>query len=338
MIWIFATIALALLAAYVILAFQNGYRFPDRDKHPDWAMFPKGNNSKVSITPIENLYLSNLQAVPGTSAEYMIFYVTDKDGLGNGIYNFGIINDRGDLKVKYESQDPVFYDDKRIIIPPSRFAADSSDTCDVYNTMTGEFSKQTILPLQLPETLEAFGGDTAAYVKKYQDTFFKNLKGVSSFEDRAIYPGNKNRSRGYILFTDTAGNLYQSKESSMQELYLLCPGCNGYELEGSAYVSGIHAENVRKADEPSLRDNDIRFGYRLIMGSPTGQGGGWYFMVLHTWEMYYTASFGGNTTSFKVEGSEKDESYTKIYQLNKPGTNDPLVIVAQNRIWRLTAK
>lgn len=344
MAWIVITIILVLFSAYILLALKNGYRFPDRDKHRDWKAFPQGSNPKITITPLENLYISNLQAIPGTSC-YMIFYSTDStsfhdNNAGAGFSHFGIINDRGELKATFQEQSQVYYDDKRIMIVKTDYESNKSDTCEVFEPLTMTTHLQIIHTLQLPETLAHFAGgqpaDTAAYVKKYQNAFFGSLRGVRWFEERAISPYNRNRSRGYGLYTDAAGMLYRADSYSKYDLGLLSPGSRNYELEQSAFVSATSGESILMPDPPALHKNDIRCGYSIGFGKPNGSGGGFYFFVNHTWVMYYTARVGHSTTSFKEEGPEKGEPYTKLYQLNRPqNANDPLVIIANNRIWQL---
>lgn len=338
--------ACILLLVYVLLAFKNGYRIPGVDKESSWKPFPEGSNPHVSVKAVDSFYVCNLQAIPGTT-DYMVFYDTDSasfyNSSNNGINNcFGIINQLGVLKAGFPPDKTVYYDDKRIIFLDMGNGGERKDSCSIYHLPTSVLSQHSIQTIELPESLDHFlqkaPSDTAAFIQKYQTSFFRNLRGLQWFEEHPVYPGNQDRNRGYYLFTDTAGNIYRLSDSSDHyDLGLLAPQALHYTLPASPFISGVQGTSITTPHPPSLKDNDIRCGYSLGWGNPNGNGGGFYFFVNHTWLHYYKLQVGKAATCFKEEGPEKDEAYIRMFQLNTPFyPTDPLVVVAANRIWHLT--
>lgn len=345
MAWLLITAAL-LLGVYIILAFKNGYRFPDIDKERKWKAFPEGSNPKVAIRPVENLYIANLQAIPGTT-DYMVFFDTDSTrfsdpNLGGNNLHFAIMSNTGVLKTSFPLNRTIYYDDKKIVILNTEYGNSRNDSCEVLDLRNMTLSQQPVHFFDVPEPLDNFlqqnGADTSAYIKKHQNDFFRTLQGMRWFEETPIAARNDSRNRGYSHYTDADGKIYHLSDSSYpSDLALLAPNACNYILETSAFINGFKGANITTAHPPSLHDNDIRFGYTVGLGNPNGSGGGFYFFVNHTWYMYYTLRVGEATTSFKEEGPEKSEAYARLYQLNQPRhPKEPLVVISDNRIWHLT--
>lgn len=348
MMILIAIITVVVLAiSWVVLSFQSGYKIPTSDKHKDWSYFPVGSNPDMIIEPIKNLYIYNVVSVKD-SDYYFVHFTNDSiefyDSNIGGQVRFGIMNGQGDFKIKYDKEVYALLSDDgtRLIVMETTYGNDPMPlTCDVYNTKTLELTKEPLNSISIPEAFDPYLNEDGKkeYIKKYGNTFFENLKGVKSLEEKPIYAAS-DKNRGYILYEDNEGKLYKLDDyEKAYSLNILCEKCNSYTLEVSEYGAKTKVANITMNEEPIIFKNNLNSGVSIAYGSPNGGTDGVYFGYYQTWLMYYTATIGKNTTSFKVEGGEKDWPYIRFYQLNTVSKdNDTLYVIAESKIWKIYHK
>jgi hypothetical protein len=252
------------------------------------------------------------------------------------MHNFGFIDGNGNFKIEYPKSTVEFMDGENIIVKEDNYSEEKLPAwCDVIDLKTMTINKVQINKIPLAATKEdldkAYGTEKERirFKEKYQTEFFRKLKGVESIEsDKYSAGGNY---RGYVLFKDSNGHLYQTEtydETSL--LDILSPQVAGYDSQKNAFGLESKAPNIKPTGEPIILYNDANGG----LGSS-----GLYYEYHQTWLLYYSAVVGQNVTSFKIEGSDKNAPYTTFYQLNKAARNsDTLVLVADGKIYKLYKK
>lgn len=347
MILITLIIVVVLAIGWIVLSFQSGYKMPGSDKHKDWSYFPVGSNPDMAIEPIKNLYIYNVESVKG-SDYYFVHFTNDSiefyDSNIGGQVRFGIMDSNANFKVKYDKDVYAFLssDTTRLIVMETTYGNDPAPlTCDVYNTKTLQLTKEPLNTISIPEAFDPYLNEEGKkeYRKKHGSTFFQNLKGIKSLEEKPIYTAS-DKSRGYILYENKEGKLYKLEDyEKAYSLNILCPQCDGYTLEVSEYGPNMKITNIAATEEPIIFKNNLNSGVSIAYGSPNGGSDGIYFGYYQTWLMYYMATIGKSKTSFKVEGGEKDWPYIRFYQLNKVSMdNDILYVIAESKIWKIYHK
>ena len=148
------------------------------------------------------------------------------------------------------------------------------------------------------------------------------------------------RSRRYGFYKDDKGNLYELENYNNDvQLDALSPQVSGYKLKAGDYSSKTVAPNIKMADKSIISDNEISNGGFSLFSTSNSNSNGIFFSFYQTWLMYYTATVGRHSTSFKLEGGEKDQPYTTFYQLNNTKRDtDTLLFVADSRVWMVYGK
>lgn len=338
-----------LAIGWTILSFNSGYKIPESDKHKDWSYFPKGNNPDVIIAPLDSMYVYNLATIKNADY-YPVQFTKDSiefyDSNIGGQVLFGIMDREGKLKAAYDKAVSAYIDGDRIIVIPATYGDEKPPTiCDVYNIKTLELKKEPINLIVLPEKYDSYSGPYSSedgkerFIKKYRTPFFENLEGVKSFEEKPVYPAS-DKNRGYGLYKDKEGRLYQTDGyDSSYSFDILSPQCSSYTLTVSEFGVKTKADNIKQAEIPIIYKNNLNSGVSIAYGSPNGGHDGIYFNYYQTWLMYYTINIGNTTTSFKLEGGEKDWPYIRFYQLNHPvKDSDALYFIAESKIWKVKRK
>lgn len=338
-----------LVIGWTVLSFKSGYKIPESDKHKHWSYFPKGSDSNVSIQPLDSMYIYNLAGIEGTEY-YPVQFTKDSiefyDSNIGGQVLFGIMDREGKLKAAYDKAVSAYIDGDRIIVIPATYGDEKPPTvCDVYNIKTLELKKEPINLIVLPEKYDSYSGPYSSedgkerFIKKYRTPFFENLEGVKSFEEKPVYPAS-DKNRGYGLYKDKEGRLYQTDSyDNSYSLDILSPQCNSYTLTVSEFGVKTKTRNIKEAETPIIYKNNLNSGVSIAYGSPNGGHDGVYFNYYQTWLMYYTINIGSTTTSFKVEGGEKDWPYIRFYQLNDvKNDTDTLYFIAESKIWKVHKK
>lgn len=337
---IFGCVVAALIVGYIVFMFACGYKIPGRDKHKNWPYFPGSSNPEMVLASIPNLYIYNIEPLPNT-AYYIVHFTRDSlqfhDSNLGGMQNFGIVDSKGNFKVEYIKSTTEFMDGDRIIVKENTYGDEKLPvTCDFIDSKTLAKTEGVITKIPLPATKEEFdehyGTDEGqtSFKQKYQSAFFKNLSGVKSIEADNNYDGSD--YRGYSLYKDESGKLYQttSYDDGMQ-LDMLSPQVSGYTPPKKTNDSKSKTPNIQQSGESIILYNDVN----------SGMGGSYsvFYEYHQTWLLYYSATIGKNTTSFKLEGSDKDHAYTTFYQLNKATADrDTLVFFADGKLYRLYKK
>lgn len=335
--------------SWTVLSFKSGYKIPESDKHKDWGYFPKGSNPDIVIKPLDSMYIYNLAGLEGTEY-YPVQFTKDSvqffDSNIGGQVRFGIMDGEGNLKVSYDKDVTAYIDGDQIIVIPVTYGNEKSPTaCDVYNIKTLELKTEPIHLITLSEKYDSYSGPYSyeggkeKYIEKYRTAFFENLEGVKSFEEKPIYQAS-DKNRGYGLYKDKEGKLYQTDDyNDTYSFDILSPQCNSYILPVSDFAVKTITQNIKEAETPIIYKNNLNSGVSIAYGSPNGGHDGLYFNYYQTWLMYYTINIGNTTTSFKVEGGEKDWPYIRFYQLNDVKTDqDTLYFIAEAKIWKVYKK
>jgi hypothetical protein len=337
---VLSCILAGLFVAYVLIMFACGYKLPGRDRHKNWPYFPGSSNPEMVLTPVPDLYIYNIQPIKNTPYFFMHFtrdsVLYHEVSVGGGMHNFGITDSNGNFKIEYQKSTVEFLNGENIIVQEENYSEGKLPAlCDVIDLKTLTINKVQINKIPFAASKEdldkAYGTEQERihFKEKYQTEFFRNLKGVESIEpDKYNAGGNY---RGYTLFKDTNGSLYQTAtydETSL--LDILSPQVAGYTSPKNAFGLESKAPNIKPTGEPIILYNDANGG----LGSS-----GLYYEYHQTWLLYYSALVGQNVTSFKIEGSDKNAPYTTFYQLNKAERNsDTLVFVADGKIYKLYNK
>jgi hypothetical protein len=338
--FIFAGIVIGLGVGFIILCFDSGYTIPGRDKHKNWPMFPRSSNPSISISAVPELYIFNLEAINGTPY-YLVNYTRDsiqfRDNNMGGQHLFGIINSSGKFILEYKNNVTAFVDGKNIIIKEVSYEALKYPiNCDVFNVATLSLSKAKInampMPLSYTDFSELYYKNEKSQIDfkvKYSSDFYNKLQGIASFEENPTYTGDTSAERGYSLYKDDTGNLYEVEDYNNNfQLSVLNPKLSGYKLKPSDLNSKSIADNIKPADKSIIIDNEMAGGNK-----------GFFFSFYQTWLMYYKVTLAGESTYFKLEGGDKDKPYTNFYQLNNVDrATDTLVFLADNRIWKVTGR
>jgi len=348
---IFVGIVIGLGIGWVILCFSSGYKIPGRDKHKNWPVFPGSSNPQVALKAIPDLYIYNLEPIKNTPY-YAIFFSRDSiqfhDSSIGGQHLFGIIDKTG--KIKYETDKSVsaYLDNGRIIIREVNYEKQKYPvTCDVIDTATLTLSNAQINAMPVPLTYDEFSeiyykSDQAQadFRTKYTTDFYKNLQGIAPIEQDPVYGDSDSLDRGYGFYKDHKGNLYELDDyNNDAQLDALSPQVSGYKLKPGDYTNKTIAPNIKLSDKSIISDNEITGGISTSYGKPNGGRDGIFFSFYQTWLMYYTAIVGRNSTSFKLEGGQKDKPYITFYQLNQVKRDtDTLLFVADNRVWKVFGK
>jgi heme/copper-type cytochrome/quinol oxidase subunit 2 len=341
---ILAVVSVILLIGWIILCFRVGYVIPGRDKHKDWKFFPEGNNPQVAIKAIDSIYIYTIENIKGTE-NYMLFFATDSvkfsDYNSSDRINFGIIDNKGNFKIRTNEDVSVYADREYIYVMTDSYGDDEPKTCERYDAKTLTMSTEDILPIPMPEQFDIYSDEAGkeAYKKAHQTDFFRTLTGIRSFDKDPIFEGS-DKERGHILYKGNDNKLYRlADHEDSYSLRLLCD-CTDYSKDVSEHIKEPEAPSVVMADEPNVSDNHFNGGFSIGFGNPTGGHTGPYFNIYQSWTFYYTATISkGVQTSFKVEGGNKNWPYQRFYQLNTTkSAGDTLYIVADSRIWKLYKK
>jgi hypothetical protein len=330
-------VVIGLGVGFVILCFDSGYKIPGRDKHKNWPIFPGSSNPDISINAVPDLYIFNLEAINGTPY-YLVNFTRDSiqfhDRNIGGQHLLGIIDNSGKFILEYKNNVTAFVNGKNIIIKEVSYETLKYPiNCDVFNIATLSLSKAKINAIPMPLAYNDFSDlyyknehSQIDFKVKYGSDFYDNLQGIASFEESPAYAGDTSAERGYSLYKDNKGNLYEVEDYNNNfQLSVLNPQLMGYKLKPSDLNSKSISENIKPADKSIIIDNDMAGGDK-----------GWLFSFYQTWRMYYTATVGNHSTSFKLDGGEKDKPYIKFYQLNRASRNhDTLVLVADGKVYRL---
>ncbi len=340
--WIIAIVVVCIIAiAWLFVYLQSGYKVAGRDKHKNWGYFPNSSNPDVAIDSVKNFYIGNIQRIPGTG-NYMVYFGTNRadfyDQHTPYIPHFGIMSSHGRLLVDYDQFGTIYYNDNDIVV-----LLENPDRVEVYDIKTLKMRKPPLHTFALPARASSYGHSEidSQYVKQYKTDFYSKLQGLVWFEDKIV--GSDNMDRGYSLFKDDKGHYYKLSGDYQQDqiLSLLCDNCiKTYQATESDYWTRNTAPNIKIADESNVIKNHFDSGFRLAWGSPTGGGDeGPYANTTQTWLMYYTATLGKTSTSFKAEGGRKDISSLSLYQLDTVKSDkDTILITADDKLWRIYKK
>jgi hypothetical protein len=338
---IFGCVVLLFLVGFIALVFACGYKIPGRDRHKNWPHFPGSSSEAMVIKADPNLHIYQIKPIANTPF-YTVYFTTDSLHLDNGNVNntryFGIMDNKGRFRVKYENSTLQFWDGNRIIVKKDIYGDDAKlpEPCDVYDLQTLTKTEEVINPVPLPATKaeynEAAGTEQGQtrFKEKYHNDFFDNLSGVPSIVYSDYYSDND--YRGYTLYKDTTGKLYKtaSYDDSLL-LETLSPQVTGYTPVKDSTANKNTAPNIKRAGESVITYNNANGGVYSSSGI--------FYEFHQTWLLYYTAFVGSNTTCFKLEGSDKDCPYTNFYQLNEASKDmDTLLFVAENKVYRLYKK
>jgi len=337
---IFTGIIIGLGVGFIILCFDSGYKIPGRDKHKNWPMFPGGTNPRISISAVPDLYIFNLEAINDTPY-YLVNFTRDSiqfhDSNIGGQHLFGIINSSGKFILEYKNNVTAFVDGKNIIIKEVSYETLKYPiTCDVFNSATSSLSKVKINAIPMPLSYTDFSDiyyrneqSQIDFKAKYSSDFYNELQGIASFEEGPTYTSDTSAERGYSLYKDGKGNLYELEDyNNSYQLIVLNPKLSGYKLKPSDFNSNSIADQIKPADKSIIIDNEMAGGDK-----------GFFFSFYQTWLMYYTATVGNKSTSFKLDGGEKDKPYITFYQLNKATREqDSLVVYADGKVYKLFKK
>ena len=180
----------------------------------------------------------------------------------------------------------------------------------------------------------------ADFKTKYTTDFYKNLQGIAPIEQDPVYGSSDDLYRGYGFYKDDKGNLYELEEyNNDAQLDALSPQVSGYKLKPGNYSYKTATPNIKMADKSIIINNEISNGGFSLFSTSNSNSDGILFSFYQTWLMYYTAKVGRNSTSFKLEGGDKDQPYTTFYQLNQPKRDtDTLLFAADNRVWKVYGK
>lgn len=340
---IFGCVVALLIVAYITFIFACGFKIPGRDRHKNWPYFPGSSNKEIILKADPDLYIYNIEPLKNTPY-YLIHFTRDSIQFYNsnvgGMEYFGIIDNSGNFKVTYNKSTMQFTDGSRVIVKDEMYGDDAKlpQTCDVYDIKTLFRTEEQINNIPIPATKEEFDeaygtehGQTR-FKEKYQTAFFKNLTGIRSIETKSDRYYGGGDYRGYTVYKDDNGKLYKTASyDDSSQLDLLSPQVAGYTLSKSDTPDKSKASNILPSGESIILYNDVNSGI--------GSGYNLFYEYHQTWLLYYTAFIGRNSTSFKLEGSDRDTPYTDFYQLNKVSKdNDTLIFVAENKLWRLFKK
>ena len=329
--------------AFPIFIFKNGYRLPQRDQHKQWPLFPNGSNPAILISPIDSLYVFALEPIPGTEL-FLVSFQTDSikfNDVNSGVRSFAIIDHHGKFKLRYDNDVTVSYDNRRVVIMPTDYGQQKKPLyCDLYDLISQKISRQLVNEIKLPQSLSSYAkglvGDsiTANYRMRFQQGFFKNLRGLRSFEIN--YTPSDPTEKGYLIYTDPTGKLYSAPAERDGSFYSLCPQCEGYVSRPPVFNHTINGANIKQSDTSIIDRNNFRYGVDRGFSNHQGRIGIFYLNVYQTWLMYRTITIGKKSTSFKTEGGTKDQPYINFYQLNTvKNEQDTLYMLADSRIWQV---
>jgi len=342
--WIIGLCLLTVLCiSLVVFIFKNGYRLPQRDKHKQWQLFPNGSNPAILISPLDSLYVFALEPMLGTDL-FLVSFQSDSikfNDVNSGVRSFAIIDHRGKVKLRYDNDVTVSYDHQRVVITVTAYGQQKSPFyCDIYDLSSQKISRQVVSEIKLPQSLSSFAkglvGDsiTTNYNIRFQNSFFKNLRGLKSFEIN--YSPSDPTEKGYLIYTDPTGKLYSAPAERDGSFYALCPQCEGYVSLPPAFNHIINGTNIKQSDSSIIDRSNFRYGIDVGFSNHQGRVGIFYLNAYQTWLMYHTITMGNKSTSFKTEGGTKDQSYINFYQLNTvKNEQDTLYILADDRIWQV---
>ncbi len=235
----------------------------------------------------------------------------------------------------------MFLHNQRVVIMPTDYGQQKKPVYyEIYDLLSGKISRQLVSEIKLPQSLSSYAnglvGDsvTANYRMRFQNSFFKNLRGLKSFEIN--YAPSDPTEKGYLIYTDQNGKLYSAPAERDGSFYSLCPQCEGYVNQPPVFNHTINGTNIKQSDSSIIVRNNFRYGVDGGFSNHQGRIGIFYLNAYQTWLMYYTITIGNKSTSFKTEGGTKDRPYINFYQLNTvKNEQDTLYILADSRIWQV---